>query len=126
MQQKGQVQMGFSMVSAKTIMLAFFAFSASASQLSYADETEICKQYRAEGGAIPILMLTSKTDVTDKVSGLESGADDYLTKPFAMPELHARHGASITKVLAPRAFEKKLAYDENDCQAQPCFGLLQR
>jgi DNA-binding response OmpR family regulator len=59
--------------------------------------TEICSQYRAGGGKIPILMLTAQTAVTDKVDGLESGADDYLTKPFAMVELQARLKALLRR-----------------------------
>ena len=59
--------------------------------------TEICSQYRAGGGRIPILMLTAQTAVTDKVGGLESGADDYLTKPFAMVELQARLKALLRR-----------------------------
>jgi DNA-binding response OmpR family regulator len=58
---------------------------------------EICSQYRAAGGTIPILMLTGQTAVNQRVTGLESGADDYLTKPFAMPELHARIRALLRR-----------------------------
>ncbi|MBI4137509.1 response regulator transcription factor [Candidatus Roizmanbacteria bacterium] len=50
----------------------------------------ICNKLREEGNHIPIIMLTAKTDVTDRVEGLESGADDYLGKPFAFVELLAR------------------------------------
>jgi two-component system, OmpR family, response regulator len=51
---------------------------------------EICRRLRKEGNAVPILMLTACTAESDKVNGLESGADDYLTKPFSMRELMAR------------------------------------
>ncbi|HET6513486.1 MAG TPA: response regulator transcription factor [Candidatus Kapabacteria bacterium] len=51
---------------------------------------EICRRLRKEGIAIPILMLTSKTDEMEKVTGLEIGADDYVTKPFSLKELQAR------------------------------------
>ena len=51
---------------------------------------EVCKQYRAQGGATPILMLTGKRTLDDKEYGLDAGADDYLTKPFEMRELSAR------------------------------------
>jgi two-component system copper resistance phosphate regulon response regulator CusR len=51
---------------------------------------EICSRLREEGDATPILLLTSRDAVRDRVLGLESGADDYLTKPFAFEELVAR------------------------------------
>jgi DNA-binding response OmpR family regulator len=51
---------------------------------------DILKELRDEGITVPVLMLTAKTRVEDKVTGLDLGADDYLTKPFAVPELLAR------------------------------------
>jgi DNA-binding response OmpR family regulator len=51
---------------------------------------EICRRLRKEGNTIPILMLTACTSESDKVDGLESGADDYMVKPFSMRELMAR------------------------------------
>ena len=51
---------------------------------------ELTSSYRKGGGTTPILMLTAKTATEDKVAGLDSGADDYLTKPFAFAELLAR------------------------------------
>lgn len=58
---------------------------------------EICKKYRAKGGSTPILMLTGKSDITNKMEGLDSGADDYLTKPFDMRELSARIRALLRR-----------------------------
>ncbi|MCW2761587.1 MAG: DNA-binding response regulator [Marmoricola sp.] len=52
--------------------------------------TEVCKQLRREGNDVPILMLTARGAVAERVAGLEAGADDYLVKPFALEELHAR------------------------------------
>ncbi len=54
------------------------------------DGDTICKKLRAGGIHTPILMLTAKSQLSDKVSGLNNGADDYLTKPFAFEELLAR------------------------------------
>lgn len=54
------------------------------------DGISICKKLRAEGNNTPILILTAKGEVNDKVDGLNSGADDYLVKPFAFAELVAR------------------------------------
>lgn len=54
------------------------------------DGLEICKKLREQENHTPILMLTAKGQTTDKVEGLNSGADDYLTKPFAFEELLAR------------------------------------
>ena len=50
---------------------------------------EVCRRVRMES-KVPIIMLTAKDDVTDKVAGLDTGADDYMTKPFAIEELLAR------------------------------------
>ena len=63
---------------------------------------DICRDLRQMGLAIPILMLTARTLTVDKVLGLKIGADDYLTKPFEMPELLARIEALLRR--ATRAF----------------------
>ena len=54
---------------------------------------EVLKTIRSMGIGTPVLLLTAKGEVSDKVEGLNAGADDYLAKPFAMPELIARVGA---------------------------------
>lgn len=54
------------------------------------DGITVLKTIRGKGNKIPVLLLTAKSEVDDKVAGLDSGADDYLTKPFAMKELLAR------------------------------------
>ncbi|WP_327584286.1 response regulator transcription factor [Nonomuraea sp. NBC_00507] len=54
------------------------------------DGFEVCRRMRAAGRWAPVLMLTARNAVTDRVRGLDSGADDYLTKPFALSELYAR------------------------------------
>jgi DNA-binding response OmpR family regulator len=54
------------------------------------DGVEVCKSIRAAGNMLPILMLTARDTVENKVTGLDSGADDYLVKPFALSELLSR------------------------------------
>jgi len=51
---------------------------------------ELCQRLRARGSSLPILMLTAKDQISDRVQGLDAGADDYLIKPFGMAELLAR------------------------------------
>ena len=63
---------------------------------------DVCRKLREAGSSVPILMLTAREEETDKVLGLELGADDYITKPFAMRELMARVKANIRRVdMAP-------------------------
>jgi DNA-binding response OmpR family regulator len=52
--------------------------------------TAVCRALRAAGNDVPIIMLTARGEVRERVAGLEAGADDYLVKPFALEELHAR------------------------------------
>jgi CheY-like chemotaxis protein len=58
---------------------------------------DVLKNLRAGGNAVPVLMLTAKADLVDRVVGLELGADDYLTKPFAVRELLARVRALLRR-----------------------------
>jgi DNA-binding response OmpR family regulator len=58
---------------------------------------EVCRKLREDGMTMPILMLTSKREETDKVLGLELGADDYITKPCSLRELHARIKANLRR-----------------------------
>jgi two-component system OmpR family response regulator len=58
---------------------------------------EVLKHYRASGGRSPVLMLTSRSAIADKVTGLEAGADDYLVKPFDKLELAARVKALLRR-----------------------------
>lgn len=58
---------------------------------------EICRKFRANRGTTPIIMLTGKTQIEDKETGLDSGADDYLTKPFSIKELMARIRAQLRR-----------------------------
>jgi DNA-binding response OmpR family regulator len=58
---------------------------------------EVCRELRAEGNDVPILMLTARGTVPERVAGLEAGADDYLVKPFALEELAARLKALLRR-----------------------------
>ncbi len=66
-------------------------------QLPELDGDEICSRYRVAGGKTPILMLTKKAKIQDKVAGLDSGADDYLPKPFDVLEFTARVRALLRR-----------------------------
>lgn len=61
------------------------------------DGVTLCKKLRQEKFITPIIMLTAKTDVQDKITGLDSGANDYITKPFAFEELLARVRVHLRK-----------------------------
>ncbi len=58
---------------------------------------DICRRYRATGGKMPIMMLTTRSTETDKATGLDAGADDYLPKPFGATELKARVRALLRR-----------------------------
>lgn len=61
------------------------------------DGLEACRRIRARGDTTPILILTARTEVSDRVAGLDAGADDYLIKPFALEELLARLRALLRR-----------------------------
>jgi two-component system response regulator MprA len=61
------------------------------------DGLEACRRMRAGGDATPVLMLTARDAVSDRVAGLDAGADDYLVKPFALEELFARVRALLRR-----------------------------
>ncbi|HOW84844.1 MAG TPA: response regulator transcription factor [Candidatus Aminicenantes bacterium] len=67
------------------------------------DGLAVCRDLRAKGVHTPILMLTAKDSVEDKVTGLDTGADDYLVKPFAFSELLARLRALLRREVLPKA-----------------------
>ena len=71
--------------------------------LPYMDGFEVCRTLRGEGDNVPIIMLTAREEETDKVFGLETGADDYITKPFSMRELLARVKTNIRRGAAAAA-----------------------
>jgi two-component system, OmpR family, response regulator MprA len=65
------------------------------------DGLETCRLIRAKGDEVPILMLTARSGVSDRVAGLDAGADDYLVKPFALEELLARLRALLRRQAQP-------------------------
>lgn len=64
------------------------------------DGLEVCRRIRAAGDQVPVLMLTARDDVGDRVAGLDAGADDYLAKPYAVEELLARVRALLRRAKA--------------------------
>lgn len=81
--------------------------------LPYMDGFEVCRTLRAEGNNVPIIMLTAREEETDKVFGLENGADDYITKPFSMRELLARVKSNMRRSAAPAPAAPAAAAGEN-------------
>lgn len=73
---------------------------------------ELCRAVRAEGRDLPIVMLTAKGQEEDIVRGLELGADDYVTKPFSIRELHAR----VQALLRRRGAQASPVYEFGECR----------
>jgi len=63
---------------------------------------EVCRRLRANGSSVPILMLTARSAVPERIEGLDAGADDYLVKPFSLGELQARLRALSRRGSGPR------------------------
>ena len=81
--------------------------------LPVADGWTVCREVR-KSSRVPIIMLTAKGETFDKISGLEMGADDYVTKPFEVKELMARIHAVLRRSEgeAPKSSEKRLVFDK--------------
>ncbi|MGD1716671.1 response regulator transcription factor [Dapis sp. BLCC M172] len=62
---------------------------------------ELCRRLRSTGDKVPVILLTAKDDVTDRVAGLDAGADDYVLKPFSVEELLARVRAHLRRTQEP-------------------------
>jgi DNA-binding response OmpR family regulator len=84
---------------------------------------EICRKLRANGFTSPILMLTARSEETDRVLGLDLGADDYVTKPFSIKELTARVRAHLRRSQSSEALPDEVGFDDvvvdfRRCEAQ--------
>ena len=88
------------------------------------DGFEVCRRIRATGSAIGIIMLTARSQEMDKVTGLMTGADDYVTKPFSPAELTARVDALMRRSAAPAAAEPQ--QENTDEISRPPFLLNTR
>ncbi len=64
---------------------------------------ELCRRLRATGSKIPVILLTARDEVSDRVTGLDAGADDYVVKPFSIEELLARIRAHLRRIQEPDA-----------------------
>ncbi|TDT14557.1 two-component system response regulator MprA [Ilumatobacter fluminis] len=80
--------------------------------MPYVDGLDVCRMLRAKGDRTPILMLTARDEVGDRVAGLDAGADDYLAKPFALDELLARLRALLRRVDAGPGAGEVLRFDD--------------
>jgi two-component system OmpR family response regulator len=102
------------------------------------DGVETCRRLRSSGVWTPVLMLTARTQLEDRVAGLDSGADDYLAKPFELAELTARLRALVRRepIQRPTLLEvgdlrldpasRRVWRDERPVDLSPkCFGLLE-
>ena len=69
--------------------------------MPFVDGLTVCREVRHRGNRVPILLLTARVEVDDRVAGLDAGADDYLTKPFAVAELSARVRALLRRNSSP-------------------------
>ncbi len=87
---------------------------------------EVCKQVRARGLAVPILMLTAKGQELDKVVGLELGADDYVTKPFGVRELLARIHALLRRSGGMEVGEVQVEFSIGEAVIDPKTFTIRR
>lgn len=89
------------------------------------DGFQVLKRIRAEGNNVPVIMLTARAEIDDKVLGLDSGADDYLTKPFEAKELLARIKAMLRRGgdIAPLTNFGNLVLDPNTSTMKAISGV---
>ena len=83
------------------------------------DGLTVLRRIRAAGNVIPVLILTAKSEIDDRVEGLDAGADDYLTKPFAMKELLARVRAMLRR--RTESVDTKLTFGDLTLELSSCM-----
>jgi two-component system response regulator MprA len=76
------------------------------------DGLEVCRMLRREGNRVPVLMLTARDAVSDRIDGLDAGADDYLVKPFDIDELKARLRALLRRARGDSELDGALSFGE--------------
>src|SRR6201990_3251886 len=76
------------------------------------DGLEVCRRLRGAGNPIPVLMLTARDAVSDRIDGLDAGADDYLVKPFDVDELKARLRALMRRASGEASADGGLGFNE--------------
>ena len=84
---------------------------------------EICRKLRADGFSAPILMLTARSEESDRVLGLDLGADDYITKPFSIKELTARVRAHLRRMQTTDALPDELRFGDVLVDFRRCEAL---
>ncbi|HEC10865.1 MAG TPA: response regulator transcription factor [Acidimicrobiales bacterium] len=89
------------------------------------DGLQVCRRIRAEGRDLPILVLTARHGVSDRVAGLDAGADDYLVKPFALEELLARIRALLRRA-SPAAGPDSPVIEVGDLRLDPVGHTVTR
>jgi two-component system response regulator MprA len=90
--------------------------------LPVVDGLEVCRRLRADGDRVPVLMVTARDAISDRVAGLDAGADDYVVKPFSIDELRARVRALLRRVGAAGGEPLRLA----DLMLDPRAHLVYR
>ena len=90
------------------------------------DGMAACRDLRAQGEDVPVLLLTAKDEAVDRIMGLESGADDYLGKPFDPRELLARIEAVLRRKAGPSALKPNAPYTFGSFQFDPVMRQLSR
>jgi two-component system response regulator MprA len=81
--------------------------------MPHVDGLEVCRRLRQSGDRTPVLMLTARGEVDDRVAGLDAGADDYLVKPFALRELLARVRALLRRAVDADGFDgEELSFED--------------
>src|SRR5881398_1270519 len=80
--------------------------------MPYVGGLDVCRTLRDRKDRLPILVLTARDEVGDRVAGLDAGADDYLAKPFALEELRARLRALLRRAAPVEQNETKLSYED--------------